>query len=235
MLASITVQAKGHAPMEPLKKDHCDPIDLGAELLPSWASSRTQYSAGHVVCSVNRRLRHASRLASLASDLATGPMTYSTNDPSTPGASASPPYSEALSDVSSPRACAGKRGSTDAFAASLSSASVAPDQKRRRLEGSPAVEVPRNPRTEARPAIAPSTGYDPGAGAACEAAPHGSEARHAHRATPEDVEPPLDPRAVRRQLDELEAQACLNREIRHWAADKFDRYADDLKAAERVL
>ncbi|KAE8959772.1 hypothetical protein PR002_g30426 [Phytophthora rubi] len=37
---------------------------------------------------------------------------------STPAASASAPYSEALSDVSSPRSSAGKRGSTDTLAAS---------------------------------------------------------------------------------------------------------------------
>ncbi|KAE9017815.1 hypothetical protein PR002_g13276 [Phytophthora rubi] len=57
----------------------------------------------------------------------------------------------------------------------------------------------------------------------------------AHQATPEDGEPPLDPRAVRRQLDELQEQARVNGEFRHWAADKFDRYADDLEAVERGL
>ncbi|KAE9111218.1 hypothetical protein PF010_g10882 [Phytophthora fragariae] len=68
-----------------------------------------------------------------------------------------------------------------------------------------------------------------------EAASHRSGARHAHRAMPEDEEPSLDPRALRRQLDELQEQARVNREFRHWAADKFDRYADDVEAVERGL
>ncbi|KAE8991460.1 hypothetical protein PR001_g21217 [Phytophthora rubi] len=153
----------------------------------------------------------------------------------TPAASASAPYSEALSDVSSPRSSAARRGSTGVLVASSSSASGAPAQKRQLLEGSPAVGVPRTPRTEARHAIVPSTGYGPGADAASEAAPRGSGAPHAHRATPEDDEPPLDPRAVRRQLDELQEQVRVNREFRHWAAEKFDRFADDLDAVERGL
>ncbi|KAE9010951.1 hypothetical protein PF010_g2375 [Phytophthora fragariae] len=126
---------------------------------------------------------------------------------STPAASASTPYSEALSDVSSPRSSAGRCGSTGVLVASSSSASDAPAQKRQRLEGRPAVGVPRTPRMEARHAIVPSTGYDPGL------APLHVVAPHAHRATPDDDEPPLDPRAVRRQLAELQEQVRMNRDV----------------------
>ncbi|KAE9020816.1 hypothetical protein PR002_g12436 [Phytophthora rubi] len=209
-----------------------------ARKLSSLDALRASYCVRDIYLERRLRVIFAKRKARQHHSPGQGQRPHETSS-STPAASASAPYSVALSDVSSPRSSAGRRGSTGVLVASSSSASGAPAQKRQRLEGSPAVGVPRTPRTEARHAIVPSTGYGPGAGAASEAAPRGSGAPHAHRATPEDDEPPLDPRAVRRQLAELQEQVRVNRDVnrefRHWAAEKFDRFADDLEAVERGL